>query len=227
MALTKCKDCDTSISRRAKACPKCGAPAKRGSSLLRLIGLCFVLVMGFSVIGAIASKAKPRTANANTPAQATSTPRTGTPRYSPSDDQTYPFKLVTILSQTADFGGTQCGLTVEGEGWHKSKVDGVWNAVLRRHFGQNEVSCLLESGNTSTVQRVELEAEFYQPGQHEAAMLLQFSQSAQILMHPTAPPVAFAEAVANKGEWSDDQWEVIRTPYANGGFGLMLRKKAH
>ena len=189
-----------------------------------------MLVIGFSVIGSITSKAKPRTANANTPAQTTTaTPpakKAGTPRYSPKDDQTYPFKLVTVLSKTADFGGTKCGLTDEGEGWHKSKVDGVWNAVLRRRFGQNEVSCLLESADISTVHRVELEAEFYQPGQHEAAMLLQFSQSAQILMHPATPPREFAEAVANKGEWSNNQWELVRESYANGGFGLMLRRKA-
>ncbi|MBL8764052.1 MAG: hypothetical protein JNM07_07265 [Phycisphaerae bacterium] len=133
---------------------------------------------------------------------------------------------MSILSEPAEFGGARCWLTAEGGGWHKSKTDGVWNAVLRRRFGDNEVSCLLESDIASTVQRAELEAEFYKPGLHEAAMLLQFSQSAQILMHPTDPPAEFAEAVASKGAWSNDQWELKREPYANGGFGLMLRRKS-
>lgn len=229
MALTTCKDCGTSISRRAKTCPKCGAPAKRGSSLLRLIGLCFVVFMGFSVIAAIAGKAKPQAASASTPTQVASpqSQANKTPKYSPKDDQTYPFKLVTLLSQSTTFGGIPCGLAVEGQGWHKSKFDGVWNAVLRRHFGPNEVSCLLESSTISTVQRIELEAEFYQPGLHESAMLLQFSQSAQILMYPTTPSREFAEAVVNKRKWSNDQWELTRNSYANGGFGLMLRRKPH
>ena len=84
---------------------------------------------------------------------------------------------------------------------------------------------MLESGNISTVQRVELEAEFHQPYLYESAMLLQFSQSAQILMHPIVPPREFAEAIVNKSEWSNDQWELVKESYANGGFGLILRSK--
>jgi len=172
-----------------------------------------------------AQRPSPQPAPTSPGAQRPASPGAAT-GYSPSDDKQYPFKLVTILSEPAEFGGARCWLTVDGEGWHKSKTDGVWNAVLRRRFGSNEVSCLLESDDISTVKRVELEAEFYQPGQYEGAMLLQFAQSAQVLMHPTTPPNEFAEAVTSKGAWSNDQWELKRQPYANGGFGLMLRRKS-
>jgi hypothetical protein len=203
-------------------------------------------VLGLAVFGNPSCSTSPNAQNrpaqpaTQPPPQPAPTPPTaersaspsGPTGYSPSDDKTYPFKLVTILSEPADFGGTRCGLTVEGDGWHKSKADGVWNAALRRQWPgsdrlpPNEVSCLLESDNASTIQRVELEAEFYQPGLHESEMLLQFAQSAQVLMHPAAPPNEFAEAVSEKGEWSNDQWELTRVPYANGGFGLLLRRKA-
>jgi hypothetical protein len=118
----------------------------------------------------------------------------------------------------------KCGLVKEGDGWHKSKFDGVWNAVLRRKFGENEVSCLLESGDSSTIARVELEAEFHQPGTQENEMLLQFCQSAQVLMYPDLPGDDFAAAVVAKGQWSNENWQLSRIPYANGGFGLMLTK---
>ena len=143
----------------------------------------------------------------------------------PKKEQTYPFKLVTILSQTTQFGGVQCALSPEGAGWQKSETFGGWYAQLRRSFGENEVSCLLESNDISTVQRVRLEAEFYQPGLYEDEMLLQFAHSAQILMHPTVPPSEFAEAVVNKSAWSNGQWEMTRESYANGGFELTLQKK--
>lgn len=144
---------------------------------------------------------------------------------SPQNDPTYPFKLVTILSQPTNFNGMQCFLEVEGEGWQASKAFGGWYATLRRSFGENEVSCLLESADASTVQRVSLEAEFYQPGLYENEMLLQFGQSSQVLMHPMKPPQEFAEALVNMTDWSNSQWELVREPYENGGFGLTLRKK--
>ena len=139
-------------------------------------------------------------------------------------DPAYPLKLVSILSKPTEFNGVQCALQVEGDGWHKSEWDGRWNAVLRKSFGENEVSCLLESENSSTVQRVELEAEFYQPGLHEDEVLLQFVQSAQVLMHPLTPPREFAEAVISKSSWTNGQWELAPEDYDNGGFGLTLRK---
>lgn len=204
----------------------------RLSSPRRQSGLgCLVVLIAGTVLGLFVfrddifdSRNRPSTPTPPT-AQRPPAPSRST-AHAPSGDQAYPFKLVTILSEPAEFGGARCSLTVDGEGWHKSRTDGVWNAVLRRRFGDNEVSCLLESDDISTVQRVELEAEFYQPGLHEAAMLLQFSQSAQILMHPTQPPTEFAEAVARKGDWSNEQWELKRELYTNGGFGLMLRRKS-
>ncbi len=147
-------------------------------------------------------------------------------RPAPQQELAYPIKLVELLSKRTEFAGIVCGLEVEGAGWQESKFDGVWNAVLRRSFGENEVSCLLESSRASEVEKIELEAEFHQPGLAEDAMIAQFSQSAQVLMFPSEPPVEFVEAVLRRGEWSDAQWQLTRVPYANGGFGLLLRRKS-
>lgn len=221
MAMKKCRECGKSVSTKAKACVGCGAPIKRGTSTL---GKLFLLTI-FGAIGlAVVTprlKDGPRAARAEGSSAAAEQPKP----YSPKTDTTYPYKLVTILSQVKEAEGAEFALQVDGEGWRKSKVDGMWNAVLRRRLGPNEVSCLLESTDPSTVQRVELEAEFYEPSQFEADMLLQFALSAQILMHPEAPTREFAEAVTNKTNWSNALWEMRREPYANGGFGLMLRKK--
>ena len=34
MALTKCKECGEEISKKAEKCPKCGAPQKKGTSIV-------------------------------------------------------------------------------------------------------------------------------------------------------------------------------------------------
>lgn len=235
MALTKCKDCGESISRRARACPKCGAPRKQSAGVL---GYSVVILFGLMILGAVGGTSASRAASAKPhslapyvyPPQTSSPHRQESP--APPADQTpvtptdraTPFTLVSVLETETLFGGFDCALTAEGTGWHRSSFDGVWNATLRRAFGPNEVSCLLESQNGSTVERIELEAEFNQAGFMEAEMLMQFCQSAQVLMYPAMPPAAFAEAVASKGEWSNDQWALTRIAYPSSGFGLMLRR---
>lgn len=43
MALAKCKECSTEISKKAEKCPKCGAPQKRRTSIFTwIVGLLFV-----------------------------------------------------------------------------------------------------------------------------------------------------------------------------------------
>ena len=149
---------------------------------------------------------------------------TGEAKYSPQSDPEYPFKLVSMLESESTFGGMRCWLKKEGAGWHKSKFDGVWNAVLRRTFGPNEVSCLLESADVATVQRIELEAEFYEPGVMENEMMLQFCQSAQVLMHPAVPTEDFVNAVLKQRPWSDGAWALAKHPHSNAGFDLRLTK---
>ena len=144
---------------------------------------------------------------------------------SPPKNEVDPVKLVSILSQPMTVEGMQCFLEAEGEGWQESRTFGGWYAILRRSFGENEVSCLLESDRASTVQRISLEAEFHQPGLYENEMLLQFGQSSVILMHPMEPPQGFTEALVNMTTWSNSQWELTRETYQNGGFELALRKK--
>ncbi|EIM65325.1 peptidoglycan-binding protein [Desulfobacter postgatei] len=44
MALTKCKECGEEISKKAEKCPKCGAPAKKKTSLLTWIVTIFIVL---------------------------------------------------------------------------------------------------------------------------------------------------------------------------------------
>lgn len=53
MALIKCSDCKEKISKKAKACPKCGAPVKKKTSLLTWL---FTLLLVFFVFTMATSK---------------------------------------------------------------------------------------------------------------------------------------------------------------------------
>lgn len=55
MALTKCKECGTEVSKNATACPKCGAPIKKKTSVF---GSLVFLVLVFIVIGVVVSPSK-------------------------------------------------------------------------------------------------------------------------------------------------------------------------
>ncbi len=104
--------------------------------------------------------------------------------------------------------------------WHRSNFDGIWNAVLRSTFGDNEVSCLLESSSPGTVEAVELEAEIYRPGQHEAAVFRAFVQAAQIVCDEPG----LVEAIEARADWTSGEWRLAQESYAlGGGYGLALR----
>lgn len=49
MVLTKCKECGTEISKKAKQCPGCGAPAKKKTSLVTWLVLVMVAVGAYGV----------------------------------------------------------------------------------------------------------------------------------------------------------------------------------
>lgn len=51
MALVKCKECGTEISKAAKACPKCGAPRSSGSGCGTALALLFIAAIGIAVFG--------------------------------------------------------------------------------------------------------------------------------------------------------------------------------
>ncbi|MGC4088316.1 MAG: zinc ribbon domain-containing protein [Polyangiaceae bacterium] len=54
MALVKCKECGNEVSKKATACPKCGAPGAPGFSIVRvLVGVLVVLIGGPLVLGAM------------------------------------------------------------------------------------------------------------------------------------------------------------------------------
>ncbi len=50
MALIKCKDCGAKISKKATACPECGAPPKKKTSMFTWL---VVVLIGVGVVGAI------------------------------------------------------------------------------------------------------------------------------------------------------------------------------
>jgi len=126
-----------------------------------------------------------------------------------------PRNLITLLEEVGLSDG------FNGKGWHRSGHDGRWNAVLLKNYGRNEVSCLLESGDAGTVQRIELEAEFYRPGVYEQPMMLQFTK-ALAAVYPEAPR-PLLEAIASKQTWYDEDCYLTRDDYRSGGFGLRLR----
>ena len=55
MALIKCKECGEVISKKAKQCPKCGAPGKKKTSLFTWI---VTIVFGLLLIGYISAPTK-------------------------------------------------------------------------------------------------------------------------------------------------------------------------
>jgi hypothetical protein len=107
--------------------------------------------------------------------------------------------------------------------WRRSSFDGVWNAVLRASFGENEVSCLLESRSPGAVETIELEAEIHQPGQREADVFRAFAQAAKALCQDPG----LLEAIEARRDWAaGSKWRLTREPYAaGGGYGLMLKSR--
>lgn len=103
--------------------------------------------------------------------------------------------------------------------WRRSNFDGVWNAVPRATFGDNEVSCLLESRSQGTIEVVELEAEVHRPGQREADVFRAFAQAAQALCKEPG----LLDAIEARADWTSGKWRLKREPYADGGFGFTLR----
>lgn len=53
MALIKCTDCGEKISKKAKSCPKCGAPVKKKTSLFTWLVTIFIVLV---VVSAITTK---------------------------------------------------------------------------------------------------------------------------------------------------------------------------
>ena len=53
MALVKCKECKTEISKTAAACPKCGAPVKKASSLGTIFIVALVGTVGLMILSSM------------------------------------------------------------------------------------------------------------------------------------------------------------------------------
>jgi len=114
----------------------------------------------------------------------------------------------------------RAGLLVDTP-WRRSNFDGVWVAVLRKPFGENEVSCLLESRSRSTIETIELEAEIYRPGRGESDVFRAFAEAAQVLSQEEG----LLDAIEAKEGWSSGKWRLKRERHASGdGYSLTLRK---
>lgn len=58
--LVACKSCGEQVSTAAKACPKCGQPAKRGLGMGKIIGLAIIAVIIIGAVGASSKKEQQR-----------------------------------------------------------------------------------------------------------------------------------------------------------------------
>jgi hypothetical protein len=218
MGLKKCHECGNKVSTEAAACPACGAPVKveeqkpqskrtsRTGCLLLGVGAIFVL----TCVG-IFSVDEPR-----------SEPPSSRPSSAAEPAAEQPDRPADAIVRALAAAGFEDGLG--GRGWHRSRLDdGTWVAILRKTFGPNEVSCLLESSSSDTLDYVELEAELYEPGVLEEEVTANFSEAVAIV-YPDAPD-DLVEAIELEREWSDGSWRLTRELYRNGGYGVKLRKE--
>jgi len=97
--------------------------------------------------------------------------------------------------------------------WHRSNFDGIWNAVLRSTFGDNEVSCLVESSSSRTVEFLELEAEIHRPGQREADLFSAFARAALAICKEPG----LLQAIEAKADWTSGKWRLAREPSPSDG----------
>jgi hypothetical protein len=99
-------------------------------------------------------------------------------------------------------------------GWSRSRVDdSLWCAIALRTHGDNEVSCLMESDHPDRIGLVELEAEFYGPG--DAAPLLADLAAAVQAAYPQATPELLA-AIAQQRAWDGRDAHLRFEPHPSG-----------
>lgn len=111
----------------------------------------------------------------------------------------------------------------EGTMWKQSRLDSSYYATQRCTFGDNEVSCLLESPTSDAITRIELEAEFYVPGMYTRPMLEQFASAVRVL-YPDAPADLHA-AVTQQMDWSNGVWTLKKHPHGAGaGYDYRLER---
>ncbi len=89
MALTKCKECGEEISKKAEKCPKCGAPAKKKTSLFTWIITIFI------VLWAVGYFSSPSTTSRSSSPSATSSSSSNSSNYSAPREYTPPLEVVS------------------------------------------------------------------------------------------------------------------------------------
>ena len=67
MALTKCKECNADVSKKATQCPTCGAPVPKGTHLFTWVILVVLILSGISAIVGGGSSQQSSVYNAPTP----------------------------------------------------------------------------------------------------------------------------------------------------------------
>lgn len=126
MALTKCKECGEEISKKAEKCPKCGAPAKKKTSLFTWL---VTIVLAIGAVGYFSGNSGPG------PSSGAST--SGSPPSSGASSKRKPSsKEVALKNVTLDFS------------WSKTGFDSVMEADFkitnnsRYQIKDIEISCV-------------------------------------------------------------------------------------
>jgi len=114
------------------------------------------------------------------------------------------------------------------ENWQASKVSG-WYSMGNKQYcktgiSENEVSVLLESTQSKTVERVEIEAEFYRPGMCVKEVLAQFKRGVRAA-YPKADKKLLG-AIDHQESWTGIGWSLHREPFAdNTGYSLVFSNR--
>ena len=98
MALTKCKDCGQQISPRAKSCPSCGAPIKRGFGCGTLLVVSVITV----IIVAIAQNSDSGSSKPKNPVKAQAAVTRSAVSITNTDNFTWPSVTVYVNGTPLD-----------------------------------------------------------------------------------------------------------------------------
>ncbi len=78
MAIRKCRECGGTVSSKAAACPSCGAPVKKQTSIIRTgCGCLLIIISGAAMVAFLAKGNLPQPNGAEAPHSESQTPRAG------------------------------------------------------------------------------------------------------------------------------------------------------
>jgi len=156
MALRKCKDCGTDVSKRAETCPQCGAPLKRKPINISCGG-CLLLLIGVMVIGTMSlgdgrfdhyqqGSSEPETVDPNEGVRGAGyeiAKRIVTPELKAPSTAEYPWGTVefSVMPDYEDESGAKAGRwlvrgAVDAQNAFGATIRSWWEMILLRRGGQ-------------------------------------------------------------------------------------------